>query len=64
MEAVIHHLYTTINVVILSGKRKYPRLKERSIKAKLKGFWGDWTFREKIANLHKSVCLPTPSVHT
>lgn len=43
------HLDTTINDVyrVLFGGKKNLRLKERSIKAKIRRFRGDWKFREK-----------------
>lgn len=38
MEAMMNHLDTTISEVILSGRKKDLRLKERSIKAKIRRF--------------------------
>lgn len=55
----MHDLDTAVMEVTLSGKQKHPRLKERPIKAK---FWREE--ERKIANFHKLVCLPTPSVPT
>lgn len=59
---MMHYLDTTLTEVI--PWEGYPRLKEKSIQAKLGGFLGDWKFTENIENFHKLVCLPAPSVHT